>query len=129
MHELVRISDFLRSQGETIVSNWIYKDVQIPFSSNLTASQRFSTEITNDLLAADVFVVINDKGGTDLFTEYGFCLSRKLRGENIKLYVVGKIADASLLQLHPSVVHVEQLHEVFEAEHISLNGFILPRFE
>ena len=80
------------------------------------------------MLLTDVFVMFNDKGGSDLFTEFGICLAKKAMGETITLYAVGSIDDATMMQWHPDVIHIGTIEEVFIKEGIDTTDVTFPNF-
>lgn len=123
-----QICDFLESKNETIVSKWIYKDSLKPYEENSSAVQSFSKEVVDSLLDCDIFVLISDPEGTDMFIELGICLAKNELSKNSKIYIIGEHSKRSLMQLHPSIVHLKNLEELFEIEEINYEGFSIPVF-
>ena len=122
------ISKFLRKRGEMVISEWIYKDSLKPYEENISKIQPFSEEVVSSLLDTDIFVLISDPEGTDMFIELGVCLAKITLQKNIKIYIVGKYSKRSLMQLHPSITHVKNIEELFNYEKINLDGFKVPIF-
>ena len=126
--KLQELAAFLESKGQIINSDWIYKGSMKPFAEHLDEVQELGKHNVEMMLDTEVFMAINDKDGTDLFTEYGVCLAKKAQGGTIRLYIVGEYDHASLMQLYPGVIHVQTVAEVFDAENIDYTGFTIPSF-
>ncbi len=124
--KLQDLAAYLEDQGQIVNSDWIYKGSMKPFLENKAEVQQLAKHNTDKILDSDVFVVINDLGGTDLFTKFGIALAKLAMGENINIYVVSNPTTTSLMQLHPEVVHVQSLREVLEAEGVEVIDFVDP---
>jgi len=122
------ISKFLKDIGETVISDWIYKDSLKPYKENILKIQPFSEEVVSSLLDTDIFVLISDPEGTDMFIELGVCLAKDMLSKNIKIYIVGEYSKRSLMQLYPSIIHAKNIEEVFHIEKIELRGVEIPVF-
>jgi len=114
--KLIKISRFLEDVGETVNSDWIYKGDMKPFLENLEMVQELAEHNTKKILDADVFIAFNDLDGTDLFSEFGVALGKKAKSNNIKIYIIGDKAKASLMQLYPGVIHVEKFSDILPKE-------------
>ena len=110
------ISKFLKDRGEIVISEWVYKDSLKPYEENISKIQPFSKEVVSSLLDTDIFVLISDSEGTDMFVELGICLAKNALLKNIKIYIVGEYSKRSLMQLHPSIIHVKNIEELFNYE-------------
>jgi hypothetical protein len=126
--KITDISKFLKDRGETVISEWIYKDSLKPYKENISKIQPFSEEVVSSLLDTDIFVLISDPEGTDMFIELGICLAKKILSKNIKIYIVGEYSKRSLMQLHPSIIHARNIEEVFNIEKIDLQGVKISVF-
>jgi len=87
-----------------------------------------SKEVVDSLLDADIFVLISDPEGTDMFIELGVCLAKSTTSKNIKIYIVGEHSKRSLMHLHPSIIHMDNMTEIFDREGIDHQEFQLPDF-
>ena len=121
------LSEFLKKQGEEIVSDWIYTDSQtlMPYTENLAASQDLSERIVTSILDCDNFVLISDPEGTDMFIELGIALARTA-SKSPSIYIIGKYSKRSLMQLHPSTIHLETIEELFKQHQIDHSEIELP---
>lgn len=128
--KMLQIAEYLKLQNQEITSTWIYvKENLKPFTENLKRVQEIAYENVNGLLDTEVFVKFNDLDGTDTFSEFGVCLGKLARGENIRVYIVGEYEKTTILQLHPKVIHAKGLQEVFELEKINYTDFVFPIVE
>lgn len=126
--KLQEIAQFLESLDEGVISEWIYADSLKPYENNLSRVQPFAEAVTTALLNTDIFVLISDPEGTDMFIELGVCLAKKTLSDNVKIYILGEHSKRSLMQLHPAIIHVKDLQELFALEKIKHVGFNLPVF-
>ncbi len=113
---LREVSEKLKGLGETVTSDWLYQDSLKPYEENDVAVKALSESVVQAVLASDVFVLISDPEGTDMFVELGIALS-SLR---TRIYIVGEFGRRSLMQLHPSITHVPTLEDVFERERVKV---------
>ncbi|MFA6269881.1 MAG: hypothetical protein WC657_01560 [Candidatus Paceibacterota bacterium] len=127
--KLIDISEFLRNKGEIINSQWIYKESLKPYDQNISKVRSFSKEFIASLLDSDIFVLISDPEGTDMFIELGVCVAKNTLSNNIRIYIVGEHSKRSLMQLHPSIIHAHNLKEVFKLEKIEVTGFNIPSID
>ncbi len=127
--KLLQIAKLLKSNNQEISSNWIYIDENIqPFTDNINRVQEIAEDNVLGLLVADIFLKFNDDGGKDIFSEFGVCLGRLIKGESVKIYIIGDYKKATLTQLHPKVIHLKTLQEVFDLEKINYTDFEFPAF-
>jgi hypothetical protein len=123
------ISGFLSKKGEAVLSDWVHEDSLRPYGENLDKVHSLSKRVVGSILDADIFVLISDPEGTDMFVELGIALGNKAVQNGIRIYIVGEHARRSLMQLHPSIIHTDTIGDVFRREGISTDSFNVPRFE
>lgn len=111
-----KIIDFLKTQNQNIVFEWSKLGALSPFKENAKRSSAVAQEICQALKNVDVFVLISDEAGTDMFIELGIAIGKWLDDKQTKIYAVGKFNDRSLMHFHPAVVQVANLTEVFQTE-------------
>lgn len=68
-----------------------------------------AAKIEKEIKSCDVFILISDKAGTDMFVESGLAIAFKKR-----IYVVGRWNKRSLMHFHPQIKHVDSLEELLE---------------
>lgn len=117
--QMQEIAKVLIANGQEISSTWIYIEDQLkPFLDNLPRVQEISIENVKQLLQTDVFVLFNDLEGVDIFIELGIVLGMQQSGKDVRIYVIGDYDKTSFTQLHPSIIHVKELQQVFDAEEV-----------
>ncbi len=116
------IVDFLKTQNESIVFEWSKLGVLTPFKENFEQSARIAEQISSALKEAEIFVLISDEAGTDMFIELGIALGNWLQNKKVKIYAIGKFNDRSLMHFHPAIRQVEKLSDVFKIENPNLLG-------
>ncbi len=129
-NKIIEITEFLKHKGQDVLSNWVYESALKPYHENIDKVQKLATEVTASLLATDIFVLVSDPEGTDMFIELGVCLAKSTTSpRDIKIYIIGEYSKRSLMQLHPSITHLKTLREVFEREGIDSSDFIIPSLD
>ena len=126
--KIIEISQFLANVGETVTSDWVYKEISQPYEKNTNEVEALSDEVVGSILETDIFVLISDPEGTDMFIELGVSLAKKAFLKKIKIYIVGRYSRRSIMQNHPSIVHVSNVKEIFDKEGINSKDFIVPNF-
>lgn len=119
--KLLKLAEFLITKGHTITSDWIYVTENLkPFSENLNRVREIADHNLQMMTESDCLIMFNDPGGTDLFSEFGICLAtKKIKNSDMKIYVVGKFDDATILQHGSFVEHFETLDQVLQKEGIT----------
>ncbi len=112
-----KIVNFLKSQNHSVIYNWSKLDSLKPYHENSDKSSLIAREISSALKDVDVFVLISDKAGTDMFIELGIVIGRWLSSKKTKIYVVGKFNDRSLMHFHPAIKRLDKLSDVFSVEY------------
>jgi sucrose-6-phosphate hydrolase SacC (GH32 family) len=125
--KLLKLAEFLIASGHTITSDWIYITENLkPFSQNLNRVREIADHNLQMMTESDCLIMFNDPGGTDLFSEFGICLAtKKTKNPEMKIYVVGKFDEATILQHGSLVEHFSNLEEILKKEGIKITEEIL----
>ncbi len=111
-----KIVNFLKSQNHSVVYEWSRLGSIKPYNENSDESSLVAKEISVALKDVDIFVLITDEAGTDMFIELGIVIGRWLDNNKTKIYAVGKFNDRSLMHFHPAIKRVDKLSDVFSIE-------------
>ncbi len=111
-----KIVNFLKSQNHKVVYEWSKLGTLKPYVENSNKSSLVAKEISLALRDVDIFVLITDETGTDMFIELGIVIGRWLDNNKTKIYAVGKFNDRSLMHFHPAITRVDKLSDVFTLE-------------
>lgn len=111
-----KIVGFLESCNHSVVYNWSKLDSLEPYKENSNKSSLVAEEISDALKDVDIFVLIADESGTDMFIELGIVIGRWLDNKKIKIYAVGEFNNRSLMHFHPAVKRLDRLSDVFSTE-------------
>ncbi len=111
-----KIVDFLKSQDHQVVYEWSKLSQLEPYNGNPEKSSSVAKEISVALKDLDIFVLITDEAGTDMFIELGIVIGKWLDNNKTKIYAVGKFNDRSLMHFHPAIRRVGKLSDVFSIE-------------
>lgn len=105
--KLLKISKFLEAKKHKVVSSWLYIQSLKPYEENQKQSRKMAAKIEKEIKNCDVFILISDKAGTDMFVESGIAIALKK-----KIFVVGKWNKRSLMHFHPRIIHVDSLESL-----------------
>ncbi|MBI4087169.1 hypothetical protein HY416_04325 [Candidatus Kaiserbacteria bacterium] len=128
--KLADLSGQLENLGEEIASQWVYiTDSLKPYHEHPDKVHPIAEMDIRGAFGCDVFVLISDPEGTDMFAELGAALAKAaLSPEKITVYVVGEHAKRSLIQCHPAITHVSTVRDVLMREHINTENIVVPDF-
>ncbi len=105
--KLLKISKLLEAKKHKVVSSWLSVPSLKPYEENKKESRKMAAQIVREIKSCDVFVLISDRAGTDMFVESGIAIAFKK-----KIYVVGRWGKRSLMHFHPSIKHIDKLEEL-----------------
>ena len=115
---LKKVAEFLKLQNQEFLSDWVFAESLKPYHDNISEVSKLANTVVSAILESDIFVLISDPEGTDMFVELGIALA-----SNARIYIVGEHGKRSLMQLHPAIIHIEKLEDIFEKEEIDTNEF------
>lgn len=107
--KLLKFSTLLVDKKHKIVSSWLNVGSLKPYEENREHSRRMAAKITREIKSCDVFVLISDRAGTDMFIEFGLAAAF-----GKKIYVVGKWNKRSLMHFHPNIRHISKIEELLQ---------------
>ena len=114
---------YLELNGHETLYDWTKLEFLKPFNSEVNDEKcrKISSDISKALENFDVFVLISDAEGTDMFVELGMAIIYKIKNNKSRIYVVGKYNKRSLMHFHPFIIHVDSLNDVLIKEKIPLD--------
>ncbi len=110
------VSKALEGKGHEVTFKWPSIGSLAPYDKNAKKCSEVAKNISSAIPNADVFVLISDQEGTDMFVELGIALACWEKNKKYKIYVVGEHNKRSLMHLHPGIIHTNSLNEVFSKE-------------
>ena len=122
------LSDF----GHESSFDWTSLGSMKPYEENEEICKENAYRISKAIRESEVFVMISDKEGTDMFFELGLGVGNNIDKGSPRVYVVGKYNNRSLMHFHPSINRVKSIEAVFEKECpgiLSSDKFVAPNFE
>jgi len=111
-----KIIKTLESRGETVAFNWTELGQLEPYSANQERCREIAEQVNRAINQTDIFVLISDSEGTDMFVELGIALNQWQLDKKIRIYVVGEYNQRSLMHFHPAIKHFDDIKEVFKLE-------------
>jgi len=110
-----KIIKILKEEGHQIVYDWTFLDSFNNLEDRLDKS-KIANEMLRSISDAEIFVLLSDKGGTDMFVELGFAIAKLVENKKLRIYAIGKYNKRSLMHFHPSIIHLNNLIDVFNKE-------------
>jgi hypothetical protein len=111
-----KIVNFLKTKNHEVAYEWSKLGSLKPYNENPDKSSSVANDISLSLKDVDIFVLITDEAGTDMFIELGIVIGRWLDNNKTKIYAVGKFNDRSLMHFHPAIKRVDKLSDIFSKE-------------
>jgi len=124
-----RITRLLKSQGDRVVFDWASLPLLEPYKNNQKKSSEVADKIGKAIKEADIFVLISDPEGTDMFVELGMAIIYAGSNKKMRIYAIGKDNKRSLMCLHPKIIHLDNLEELFEKERPEILDKIRQNYE
>jgi nucleoside 2-deoxyribosyltransferase len=107
--KLLKVADLLIAKKHKVVSSWLWVDSLRPYEENQKESRLMAARIEREIKNCDIFILISDKAGTDMFVEYGIAIALKK-----KIYIVGKWNKRSLMHFHPHITQIDSLKDIIK---------------
>lgn len=111
-----KINSLLKSKNQNISYEWAELKTLKPYPENKTECSKVAKEISESISNTDIFILISDKEGTDMFIELGIILEKWRDNKLKKVYILGKHKDRSLMHFHPAIKKEETLKEILAKE-------------
>lgn len=106
--ELLQVT--LEKHGQEIVFKWTDQPSFKPYDRHLHECQYLAGQIDEAIRKTDIFILLGDAAGTDMFIELGIFLGHKKQGA--KAYVIGPHNRRSLMHHHPQIIPVDKLSDI-----------------
>ncbi len=106
------LGEILEKHGHQFSFDWASQPSLKPYVENQNQCRTAAGAIGEALKHTDVFVLISDEAGTDMFIETGIAIGCKKDGASI--YNVGPYNKRSLMQFHPDIKQVDNLEDIFK---------------
>ena len=129
--EIKYLIDNLSEFGHETSFDWTSLGGLKPYEENESVCRENSYKISNAIKNSDIFVIISDKEGTDMFIELGIAVGSNIQKKLPRVYVIGEYNQRSLMHFHPSINRIKTIDDVFNIECpeiLSSGKFISPKF-
>jgi hypothetical protein len=117
---LSNIKSYLKEAGHYMVFDWTLQKSLKPYNIHINEAGTIAKDIITALAKVEVFVLLCDEAGTDMFVELGAALAYYENNPKIRIYAVGKHNLRSLMHCHPAIKQVDTVQHVFVAESIEV---------
>jgi len=107
-----KISEQLKKKEYELIFNWIELPDLRPYKDNENESRAISKKIVDSIKGSDLFLLISDSGGTDMFIELGIAISENSMKGSPKIYCIGEHNNRSLMLHHPSIKRINSIEEI-----------------
>lgn len=110
--EVRRIYDTLRQKGHEGIGDWIEeKDIK-PYEKNIKLTKKRAIKNTEGIRNSDVFILITDEAGTDMYAELGIAISSQLDNGKPIIYIIGDYQSRSSFFFHPLINKRKTIEEI-----------------
>ena len=106
----------LEKCGEKVTFNWTKIGNLKPFKENQKECTLISKKIISAVKKSDIFVLISDEGGSDMFMELGVAIANYNDLKKPKIYHVGKYNERALMHFDSSINRIKSIEDVFRKE-------------
>jgi len=122
--ELIKsIVKVLEENNHEMVFDWSKLGSPILYNENAEHCTEIAHKIAYKIQDAEVFVLLSDPAGTDMFVELGIAIANYSKNKQSRIYIVGENNKRSLMHFHPSIIHVNTLEEIFSKECPEIQNF------
>jgi len=108
--QVKRIYCLLRERGHEIAYDWTEEGLIKPYSENEDLARDIAIKSLNASESCDVFVLISDEAGTDMYGELGSAIASR----KPQVYVIGESLDRSKFFFHSRVKRMKSIDEVLQ---------------
>lgn len=113
-----RIKDFLKKHNQEFSYDWTAIEKLVPYKQNKEKSREIADKINQAIKESDVFALLSDKEGTDMYIELGMAINNASINKNPRIYIVGQENDRSMMHFHPKITRVNYIYDVYKLEKI-----------
>ena len=106
----------LIKQGHNVSYNWAEVGSLKPYNENSKECRKIAYITSASIQDSDIFVLISDKEGTDMYIELGIAISNNTYYKKPKIYAVGQYNMRSMMLNHPTIIHEDSLEKVLLKE-------------
>ena len=108
--EVREIHKRLREKGHGVVYDWTEEELIRPYEKNPEMVRETAEKSIHASESCDVFVLISDSAGTDMYGE----LCSAITSKKPKIYVIGDFLDRSKFFFHPRVKRMKSIDDIFQ---------------
>lgn len=106
----------LKKHNHAFLFDWTSKELNLKPYSNNVLSKEYSSQIHNAIINVDIFILISDVEGQDMFIELGIALESLRNSGKPKIFIVGANRDLSMMHNHSAIQHVDNINEIYLLE-------------
>ncbi len=107
--KILSLTDILEKNKHKVVSSWINEPLLKPYSQNEKQCGLMAKKIEAEIIKSDIFILISDRAGTDMFVELGIAIAC-----NKKIFIVGKYNKRSLMHFYPKIKHINTMDDLLK---------------
>jgi hypothetical protein len=106
----------LKKHNHNFLFDWTSENTNLkPYSTN-PLSEEYSYKIHNAIVNADIFILLSDTEGQDMFIELGIALESLRINNTPKIFIVGADKNLSMMHNHPLITHVSDIKDIYFSE-------------
>ncbi len=112
--EVIGIHKRLEKLGYEISADWTNHKPIKPYEDNITHARQYSSEDIKGIADCDLFILLTDREGIELYAELGAAIFSNLRHGKPEIYVIGDYLSNCMFYFHPSVNRRKTIDEVIK---------------
>jgi len=110
-----QIYDKIKKRGHHILYDWTQiTNIERPFDKNPEITKKYVGEIVSNIRNSDVFIMLTDKEGTDMYGELTTAIAFNLENLKPEVFVLGDELSHSIFPFHPIVNIRKSIEEILD---------------
>ncbi len=111
-----KLIKLLRRYNHQVDYDWtLFGDLK-PYNKNEEKYSETTQKISSAILDSEVFVLLSDSGGTDMFIELGMAIANNIKNKTPRIYIIGEHNKRSLMHFHPCIKRLDSIDDIFSTE-------------
>lgn len=109
VNQVIKALEKLGHQNLTV---WLKEKNIKPYEQHKRLASKYSLNSVEAIKKSDIFILISDKAGTGMYSDFGMALMLNRLFKKPKIYVIGNYISGAIYYFHPSVKIKKNIAEV-----------------
>ena len=116
--EVIEIYEKIKERGHEISYDWmeVWEKLGLrrPYEKQSKIAKLHVEKVIAAIKTSDVFIMISDKEGTDMYGELASAISFNFMNQKPKIFILGEYSSNSIFPFHPSINRRKTIEGVLE---------------